>query len=209
GRGMVAWHMYVLGRRLQSVTLLANDAAGLNEAVGTLFEIVAGLEPLTPNALPATSVIVAATQKDAPPALAIAWQVVLPDRPVTIAATGNALSVQTWDGSQTAIDAKGRITSGTGARTQKKGDGILLASTAAPDPKTLPKGKLAYGRLPKLVAPGNNATAVGYWGGTLQTFDAQGGVKSQQVLPQDISAMAWLGDILVVGLADGRVVALK
>ena len=51
-----------------------------------------------------------------------------------------------------------------------------------------------------------------FTGGTVrsvQTFDAQGGVKSQQVIPQDISAMAWLGDTLVVGLADGRVVGLK
>ena len=57
GRGMIGWHLYPLGRRLETVTLLANDAAGLSEAVGTLLEIVAGLEPLTQAALPMRSSI--------------------------------------------------------------------------------------------------------------------------------------------------------
>jgi hypothetical protein len=47
-----------------------------------------------------------------------------------------------------------------------------------------------------------------YWGGTLQIFDKADKVAAQQQLPQDIAAMAWHGETLIVGLADGRVLAL-
>jgi hypothetical protein len=49
---------------------------------------------------------------------------------------------------------------------------------------------------------------VGYWGGTLQVFDADGRLRTSQLLPQDLTAVAWLNGKLVAGLADGRVVAL-
>ena len=51
GRAMIGWQFYPLGRRLETVALVANDAQGLAEGVGTLLEIVAGLEPLTPAIL--------------------------------------------------------------------------------------------------------------------------------------------------------------
>ena len=204
-RGMVAWHDYVLGRKLQTVTLLANDSAGLNEAAGTLFEIVAGIEPLTPQALPTSSTVAPATRsaKEGPAALALAWQAVLPDRAVKLDAAADGVTAQTWDGSVVSLDAKGKI------RSQKKGDAPAVAAPAPPDVKALPKEKLAADRLPKLMAAANGITAVGYWGGTLQTFDAQGNVKTQQVLPQDIASLVWAGNTLVVGLADGRVMGLS
>jgi hypothetical protein len=49
---------------------------------------------------------------------------------------------------------------------------------------------------------------VGYWGGTLQVSDADGRLRTSQLLPQDLTGLAWLGGKLVVGLADGRVLAL-
>jgi hypothetical protein len=33
-------------------------------------------------------------------------------------------------------------------------------------------------------------------------------VQTSQLLPQDVAGMAWLGDKLVVGLANGQAVAL-
>ena len=47
-----------------------------------------------------------------------------------------------------------------------------------------------------------------YWGGALKVLDAEGKVKSAAVLAQDITALVWLDGKLVVGLADGSVVAL-
>jgi hypothetical protein len=52
-------------------------------------------------------------------------------------------------------------------------------------------------------------TAVAYWGGTLQVFSAEAALETQQLLPQDISSLAWVGDSLVAGQSDGRVVAVK
>jgi hypothetical protein len=38
--------------------------------------------------------------------------------------------------------------------------------------------------------------------------DYAGNILSEQHLGQDITAMAWQGDRLIVGIADGRVLAL-
>jgi hypothetical protein len=69
--------------------------------------------------------------------------------------------------------------------------------------------KLAPHRVPKFVVTGAGLTAVAYWGGTLQVFAADGTLKTQQLLPQDITALAWAGNMLVVGQSDGCVLALE
>lgn len=87
-----------------------------------------------------------------------------------------------------------------------------MLSNIPPTPPTVPdncKAKLLPARVVKTVATGNGLTAVGYWGGTLQIFTADGTEKTRQMLPQDIAAMYWNGATLVVGLADGRVLGLK
>ena len=203
GHGMIGWHLYPIGRRLETVTLLAGDAAGLAEAVGTLFEIVAGMEPLTPLALPLTSSVVAATAlPPAPPQATVAWQTLLPDRAAAIKADGDKIVASSIDGSLTTIDAKGKIVS------QKAGPAAVVPAPPAVDVKALPREKMPANRLPKFVAAGDQATAIGYWGGTLQVFDKDWNVKAQQQLPQDFAAMIWQGKRLIVGLADGTVVAL-
>ena len=67
-----------------------------------------------------------------------------------------------------------------------------------------------YGRADRLLkfALSGPKIAVAYWGGTLRLIDKSGAVASEQQLPQDITAMTWAGNRLVVGLADGRVLAL-
>lgn len=62
GRGMLAWNLMTLGHDVEAIALIANDAAGMNEAVGTLFTIAAGIDPLTPLALPVSNSVKAATQ---------------------------------------------------------------------------------------------------------------------------------------------------
>jgi len=64
-------------------------------------------------------------------------------------------------------------------------------------------------RVTKKIAVGDGAVAVAYWGGTLRVLDAAGALKFAQMMPQDIAALAWTGKILVVGLADGRVLGLE
>jgi len=57
GNGMVAWSLHSLGHDVQSLFCVAYDAEGMSQAVGTLFEIGVGLEPLLPRALPASATI--------------------------------------------------------------------------------------------------------------------------------------------------------
>lgn len=59
------------------------------------------------------------------------------------------------------------------------------------------------------VAASANFLAVAYWGGTLRIVDNNGQLRAERRLPQDITAMAWLGNRLAVGLADGRVQILE
>ena len=48
GRGMVAWQIGAIGPEQESVTLIAHDAAGMSEAVGTVYDDAIGMDPLTP-----------------------------------------------------------------------------------------------------------------------------------------------------------------
>ena len=43
----------------------------------------------------------------------------------------------------------------------------------------------------------------------MQIFDKAGNVRARQQLSQDVASMAWHGKSLIVGLADGRLVALS
>jgi len=64
-------------------------------------------------------------------------------------------------------------------------------------------------RLVKKVAATADRVAIAYWGGTVHLLDAAGQVTHGHLFPQHIADLAWLGDRLVVGLADGRVVAME
>jgi len=57
GNGMVAWNIQTLGHDVHALVCLAYDAEGMSQAVGTLFEIAAGLDPLFPLALPSSATI--------------------------------------------------------------------------------------------------------------------------------------------------------
>ena len=205
GRGYLAWQNHVLGFDGQeSITCIAYDAQGMNEAIGTLYEAATGLTPLTPLTLPNSTAIVPANKGLAIPEAALAWQVVLPDRAaaITISANGQ-ITVDTIDGTRSTLDATGKVLR---QQAEKVESPLTVAAPQIPDAW---KEKLAPDRLPKFLLAGNGITAVAYWGGTLQRFAADGTLLTQQVLPQDINALAWSGTTLVLGLSDGRVIALK
>ena len=52
GRGYLAWQRDGIGKGQESITAIAYDEAGMSEAIGSLYEAAAGLEPLTPWMLP-------------------------------------------------------------------------------------------------------------------------------------------------------------
>jgi len=61
GNGMVAWNIHNLGHDVHALVAVGYDAEGMSQAIGTMFEIAAGLDPLFPLALP-TSVMIERTK---------------------------------------------------------------------------------------------------------------------------------------------------
>ena len=108
------------------------------------------------------------------------------------------------------IDAKGRVTE---RKAIPRAERQQTLDSLRPDPRNasrdLPKDKLPADRIVKLLATRAPTTAVGFWGGTLMLFDKDASPIARQQMPQDITALTWLDDRLVVGLADGRLVALR
>jgi hypothetical protein len=205
GRGLVAWQRDGIGPGEESLTLIAYDEAGMAEAVGTVYQAVAGQEPLTRWALPTATTITPA--KLAPgllPAAAVAWQVYLSDRVVALKAKGDVLHALTHDGSLAVITAAGKLSS------SKVLDAEQFArekKEQAASPDAAARKQQRPDRILKLSSSSGGRTAVAYWGGTLRIVD-RGKVLTEQQLPQDVTALAWSGGKAVAGLADGRVVAL-
>jgi hypothetical protein len=94
----------------------------------------------------------------------------------------------------------------TGTKYQKKL--AEMATKTEPAALAAAQKQAPPTRLVKFVAKQGDLTAVAYWGGTLEAREASGSLKFRNVLSQDITAMIWVDDMIVVGLADGRVAAL-
>jgi hypothetical protein len=211
GRGYIAWQRDIIGHGQESIALIAHDAAGMAEAVGTLYEMVAGIQPLTPWRMPAAHSVAPATASPGLlPALKTAWVAVLPDRVDAMKVIEGKLMVFTHDDSRSVVSPGGKVVEQRAVTSEERD---LIAAQRRIDfedaSRGLPKGSVLRDRIVKLMATREPMSAVAHWGGTLVLYDnAAGTPKSRQQLPQDITALAWLGDSLVVGLADGRVVAL-
>jgi hypothetical protein len=210
GRGILAWQRDGIGRGQESITLIAYDEAGMSEAVGSFYEAVAGLEPLTRWTLPQTGGIVPA--KMAPglaPAATVAWTVKLPDRVVALRHAKNGWTALTHDGSLSTIDMQGKLTAN---KLLDAAEAELAAKelTFSPDAAAIAamKKQERPDRMAKLAVRYNGMAAVAYWGGTLRVVDSQGKMKTEQQLPQDITAMSWTDGQLAVGLADGQLMRL-
>ncbi|MGA2030697.1 MAG: hypothetical protein ABSG68_00440 [Thermoguttaceae bacterium] len=210
GRGYVAWQRDGIGPGQESLALIAYDAEGMAEAVGATYEAVAGLDPLTPLAMPARSEIVAASKAVKLPQASIVWQIALPDRITAIAAQDDGFQVLSHDGSLTPIAADGR----PGAARIVEGPAYAEAvkkMKPAQDAALVAKAQkqIGPGRLVKFVAKLADKTLIIYWGGTLEIHDAQGMVLASSGFVQDISAIGVRGSRILVGQADGRLLALE
>ncbi|OPZ30411.1 MAG: hypothetical protein BWZ02_00796 [Lentisphaerae bacterium ADurb.BinA184] len=199
GRGLVAWQADMIGLGQESIAVVAFDADGMGEAVGTLYEAAAGLEPLSPYLRPVSDSLKPPAAAARAPAPQIVWQAILPDRVDAIKADA-ALQVLTHDGTVTTLAADGKTAS------QKLG-GLEAPTADAPTPDQA-KALAIPGRVLKKAAVAGEVTAAGYWGGFVRVTAADGTVRAAHQFQHDIGAMAWLGDRLIVGLSDGSVVAL-
>jgi hypothetical protein len=210
GRGMVAWQLDGVGVGQESITLIAYDAKGMSEAVGTMYEMMAGIEPLTPLALPQRNTIVAADRAQTVPEPTVDWSIVLPDRVEGLKVDGGKLTALTHAGTLAEVQAGGKVRAQRvleGAAYQKSAD--ELQTKPAPAALAEAQKKAGPARLVKFIAANGKLTAVAFWGGMVHVFDRGGALKAARQFPQDTTALAWSGDRLLVGDADGRLTALK
>ena len=209
GRGYMSWQSDGVGYfNQESVTMIAYDAASMSEAVGSMYEAATGLDPLSRWAMPtATDIASAKATPGVVPQPKVAWEAIAPDRVIGMRAEGGKLTVVSFDGTVTTVGANGKMT-GTKVETMAAARDLAKAMTTPVDAELAKKVK-APNLVPKKSVAIGGDTAIAYWGGTVKIVDAQGQVKLQQKFSTDIGALAVLDGKLVVGAADGRVVALQ
>jgi hypothetical protein len=203
GRGYLSWQRDAVSYGNESVTLIAYDGAGMSEAVGSMYEAAAGLDPLTRYELPESAAVTPASRATAPPEATVAWRAVVPDRVISLQTNGDGVTVYTADGSATKVDQHGKVS-----------DREDLAGKAPPVPAkagAAPAGALLPDHVVKRVAAGGGGglTAIGYWGGEVQIVAADGATRSLTRVRGDVSDIAWLDGTLVVGTSDGEVVGIR
>lgn len=206
GHGYLAWQLSAIGINQQSITLIANDQAGMSEAVGTLYESLAGLDPISPLVLPADGLVTAATTPvNASVTLPIAWQLTLPDRAASLTVAGDgSITVISWDGSKSSISPVGKVTkTATVTEAELAEARQAKANVAIAEVLT---ARLIPSRVVKKVAVVGQKTAIGYWGGTVQIFNGENN-EVKMLLPQDIADMGWSQNNLLVALSDGQIKA--
>jgi hypothetical protein len=152
--------------------------------------------------------VTAATNTVTTKAAPVAWTTTLPDRAVALRVAKGRLEVLTWDGTLAEVDGTGKVVK---QQPVAPADVAKLAGEmkATPDAEALKSAQkhAPVGRIVKTAVAQDGLTAVAYWGGTVQVLRGDT-VQSVQLLPQDITGLAWLDGKLVAGLANGQVVAL-
>lgn len=211
GRGMFAWQRDGIGALQESITLIAYDAAGMDEAVGSLFEAAAGIEPLTRFVPPQRHTLSPASSLSTVKELPLAWQTTLPDRAAKLKLSEDGqVAAVTWDGSLFKLNpADGKLS----GRQDVAANVVFQKPTDPPSPAEIASLEAAKkhapaNRIVKFAVQQGDRLAIGYWGGTLQVRDGGGKLLSSQLLPQDITGLIWSKDRLIVGQADGRIVVL-
>jgi len=209
GRGMVAWQRDAIGAGQESVALVAYDAAGMSEAVGTVYEATAGMDPLTRFEPPRAALITAAEKAPAAEEAPVLWHVPLPDRALALKVVDGQVRAVTWDGSFVCIDSSGKIVTQV-AIPPRDVSKIAKELKGTPDAEALTRAKrqAPRNRIVKMVAVRNGRVAVAYWGGAVQVATADNQLSTAQLLPHDVTGLAWLDGKLIVGLSDGEVMAL-
>jgi len=209
GRGMIAWASSMVGYwNQESAMVIAYDAAGMAEAVGTMYEACAAIDPLTATILPKTASIQPVKALPATPKpFTVAWKAVLNDRVDGLKADGQTVTAFSHDGSEVTLAADGKITKTQVIGEAKAAEAVKALGGADLDAEAAKAFDLTNFHPKKLVKMGD-VTVVGYWGGLCRAVHANGEVIAQTLLPNDITSMAVAGDKIIVGLADGAVMAL-
>ena len=192
----------MIGHSQESITAISYDDTGMAEAIGSLYEAVAGMDPLTLFIQPDSATItVASADPNKVTPLPTAWKTLLPDNAVTIDAAGDGFSVVSLDGTVSAISGSGTVTKSSASTP------IATPKLAPVVPPALAKSVRHDRQVKFVVASPSGSTAVGYWGGLIQTFDGTGNLTAQTQLDTDVTSMAWSAGKLVVGRSDAHLTA--
>src|SRR5262249_50642936 len=132
----------------------------------------------------------------------------LPDRVVALSAPGQELVAISYDGTRAELtnDGKDKARQALASPELQKAMKEMAPASAGGD---IAKKSARPDRMLNFSAATKGKVALAHWGGRLRIVDDLGGVLAEKQMPQDITAMAWAGDLLVVGLADGRVQGLR
>ncbi len=208
-RGLLAWQRDGVGPGQESITLIAYDEAGMAEAVGSFYEAVAGIEPLTKWTWPSGSEISPAAVKETIPAAKIERTETLSDRITGLAFSGDRLQALAHSAIQYTLNPANKTVAFEELSTQEYQKRAAAMGTKT-DATAIAAAQKQSGpsRLVKFVMPHGDLSAIVYWGGTLELRDAAGAVKTRNRLPQDITAMASAGGRMYVGLASGQLLVL-
>jgi hypothetical protein len=192
------------------VTLIATDETGINEAVGSFYEAVAGIDPLTRWDWPISDSLSAAKATPGLHASAkVEWTALTPDRVLAMKEEGGTIMVLTHDGTMSFLSGKGTLEARKVTQPEKIDDNLKRLSSPADEKATAEAKKQDRpDRLRKLWSADQGRLAVAYWGGTLRIVDDKSDLLCEQQMPQDVTAMTWARGSLIVGLADGRVLSL-
>ncbi len=216
GRGYIAWHRDGVGPARSRITLIAYDEAGMAEAVGSVYEAVAGIEPLTRWIVADTAKIRPANATALPPHLKPAMGTLslrMPDRVVALKFEGKDVTAVSHDGTLTRPSAKKPPPNAPPWLYESKVLSVAEMAKFIKDAtvplnakhRELVKKQVRPDRLQSVTAAGADYVAVAYWGGWLRVVDNAGRICAEQRMRQDITAMAWHGNRLSVGLANGEV----
>lgn len=201
-RGMMAWQRDLVSYQSESITLIAYDEAGMSQAVGSLYQAAAAIDPLMALSPAAPVTITPANKNMGRGEAVVAWRTVLSDRPLTMAAEGGNIVVTSTDGIAATLDANGKIIS------QKPVDVPPAAAWSPVKPPKELAGALLPHHIVKTILASKSQVAIAYWGGAIQILDPQGNVKTEQQLANDPIGLLWNDKQLVVAESDGSVIAL-
>jgi hypothetical protein len=211
GRGLFAWQRDGVGPGQESITLIAHDAEGMAEAVGSFYEAVAGIDGLTRYALPTADELSPAKSASVAPTANVKTIGVMPDRVTGLKVEGANVTALSHDGTLAAAEAANFaatakptvVATDYAARLNELATPVDAGAVAAA------QKHVDATRLVKFAVPHGDRTAIACWGGALEVRDAEGKLLSSNMLPQDVTALSSSGGVLYAGLADGQIVEVK
>lgn len=208
GRGMFAWQRDGVGAGQESITLIAHDAEGMAEAVGSFYEAVAGIDPLTRFALPASDELSPAKSAKIAPTATVKTIGIMPDRVDGLKIDGGKVAALSHDGTLTTAETADFVKTAKSTVVTTDYAAQLKALATPVDAGAIAAAQkfVDATRLVKLAIPHGGRTAIACWGGTLEVRDADGKLLSSTMLPQDVTALSSSGGVLYAGLADGQIV---